>query len=113
MVFDTSLLTTQEYEKTQFIRCNTFGHAWFDYDNSDWEPEWGEPLVLRCERCGSERRDTIGSNGNIVGRHYFHPDGYAYAKGTRPTRSEFRILLLAKKIEERGKTPRRRGKAAS
>ena len=106
---DASLLSTQEYEKQQFIRCNTFGHAWFDYDNSDWTPEWGEPLVLRCERCGSERRDTIStSTGDIIGRHYFHPDGYSYDRGTRPTRSEFRILLLAKKIEERGKPKRRK-----
>ena len=111
---DGSDLTTQQYERTQFVRCNTFGHAWFDYDNSDWIPEWGEPLVLRCERCGSERRDTIStSTGDIVGRHYFHPEGYRYEKGTRPTRAEFRILLLAQRIQERGGRRRTRKKAAS
>lgn len=110
---DASELTTRQYEKTQFVRCNTFGHAWFDYDNSDWTPSWGEPLVLRCERCGSERRDTISSStGEIVGRSYFHPEGYKYEKGTRPSRAEFRILLLARKIEER-RGAKRRSKSAS
>ena len=90
-----SELTTAQYEKTQFVRCNTIGHAWDDYDNSDWKPMWGDPLVLRCERCGSERRDTIGAAGQVIGRQYMHPEGYKYAKGTKPTR-----ILLAQKLDE-------------
>jgi len=110
---DASSLTTRQYERTQFIRCNTFGHAWFDYDNSDWVPMFGDPLVLRCERCGSERRDTIGSTGAIVQRQYFHPEGYKYERGTRPTRSEFRRMLLDTKRREGKPAGRRRGKQAS
>ena len=30
------LLTTRQYEQTQYVRCYTIGHAWFDYDNSVW-----------------------------------------------------------------------------
>jgi len=93
-------LTTAQHERTQFIRCNTIGHAWFDYDNSDWKPSWGDPLVLRCERCGTERRDTIGGGGQIISRQYFHPPGYKYARGTKPTRAEFRRLLLEERIRE-------------
>jgi len=110
---DASLLTTRQHERTQFVRCYTIGHAWFDYDNSDWTPEWGDPLVLRCERCGSERRDTIGATGNIVGRHYFHPEGYKYDKGTRPTKDEFRRSLLDIKRREGRPTRRRSGKRVS
>jgi hypothetical protein len=87
-------LTTRQYERSQFVRCNTFGHAWFDYDNSEWKPQWGLPLVLRCERCGTERRDTIGATGQKVGRSYIYPEGYKYEKGTRPNRDTFRLMFF-------------------
>jgi hypothetical protein len=104
-------LTTSQYEKTQFIRCNTLGHSWFDYDNSDWNPTFGDPLVLRCERCGSERRESIGASGQLLQRQYFHPEGYKYAKGTRPTRAEFRRMLLEQRvIEQRSARPAKRGR---
>ena len=93
-------LTTAQFEKTQFVRCNTFGHAWFDYDNSDWRPSFGFALVLRCERCGTERRDAIGNAGQVIQRHYDHPEGYRYEAGTRPTRAEFRRMLLEQKVRE-------------
>ena len=92
-------LTTAQYDRSQYLRCSTYGHAWFDYD-SNWTPMWGTPLTLRCERCGTERRDTIGAAGQVVGRHYDYPTGYKYSKGTRPTRSQFRQMLLAKRIAE-------------
>ena len=93
-------LTTAEYDRTQYVRCNTFGHAWFDYDSSDWTPTFGDSLVLRCERCGTERRDSIGGSGQILARHYLYPDGYKYGRGERPTRSEFRRMLLEQRIRE-------------
>lgn len=93
-------LTTAEYDRSQFIRCNTIGHAWFDYDNSDWRPLFGDPLVLRCERCGTERRDVIGASGQIIARNYAHPEGYKYARGTKPTRAEFRRMMLEQRIRE-------------
>lgn len=83
-----------------FVRCYTFGHSWHDYD-SNWKPSFGTPLTLRCERCTTERRDTIGASGNVVGRHYHYPPGYRYGRGEgRPTRDEFRVMLLAKRIQE-------------
>lgn len=108
-VSQAALQTTAQFERDQFVRCNTYGHAWFDYDNSDWTPAFGTPLVLRCERCGSERRDTIGAAGQVIGRNYFHPEGYKYARGTKPTRAEFRLLLFMAKIEEQ-RAKRRKAK---
>ena len=105
-----ALLTTPQFEKTQFVRCNTIGHAWYDYDNSNWTPQFGEPLVLRCERCGSERRDTIGAAGQVITRSYYHPEGYKYSKGTKPSRAEFRLMLLMTQIEEQ-RAKRRKAKA--
>jgi hypothetical protein len=93
-------MTTAQHERTQFVRCNTLGHAWFDYDDSSWSPSFGDPLVLRCERCGTERRDVIGSLGQLIQRHYNYPEGYRYGRGERPSRSEFRIMLLQRRIEE-------------
>jgi hypothetical protein len=115
VIDDASLLTTRQHERTQFVRCNTFGHAWFDYDTSDWIPKFGKPLVLRCERCGSERRDSIGASGNVIARHYLHPEGYKYAKGTRPSRPEFRRMMFALKLQEQraARPARRRRKKAS
>jgi len=101
-------LTTPQFEKTQFLRCNTYGHAWFEYDNSDWRPTFGFALVLRCERCGSERRDALGNSGQVVGRHYDHPDGYKYERGTRPSRTEFRTMLMEIKVREQRKTRQQR-----
>jgi hypothetical protein len=93
-------LTTAQHERTQFVRCNTIGHAWFDYPSSDWVPQFGDPLVLRCERCGTERRDSIGAHGQILARSYDHPDGYKYGRGEKPSRAEFRRMLLDQQIRE-------------
>lgn len=104
-------LTTPEYDRTQYTRCNTFGHAWFDYDNSDWRPMYGTPLVLRCERCGTERRDVIGTSGQIIQRNYEYPAGYKYGRGERPTRSDFRLMLLEQQIRET-RSKRKNGRSA-
>lgn len=91
--------TTVDHEKSQFIRCNTIGHAWFDVP-ADWSAEFGIPVTLRCERCGTERRESFNRYGDLLTRHYVHPDGYKYAKGSRPTRAEFRIMMVMQQITE-------------
>lgn len=107
-----ALMTTQQHESHQYLRCNTIGHAWFEYDNSDWKPQFGvDWLVLRCERCGSERRDTIGTQGQVIARKYKHPEGYKYAKGTRPSKQQFRRMLVEQRIlEARKKRTQRKEK---
>jgi len=91
--------TTESHERDGFIRCNTMGHAWHDYD-SNWSTGMGTPLTLRCERCGTERRDVIGSFGQLVSRSYAYPAFYKYPKGTRPDRASFRVMLLTKRLME-------------
>jgi hypothetical protein len=96
-------LTTTQYEKTQYVRCNTIGHAWDDVDSNHWTASYGTPFTVRCERCGTERRDRINpSTGQIVanGRRYLYPTGYKYSAGTRPNRAEFRLMLLQQRIKE-------------
>lgn len=91
---------TIDHEREGFVRCGTLGHAWHDYD-STWTPEFGNPLTLRCERCGTERRDSINDWGKLLNRHYFYPPFYKYPKGTkRPSRDEFRVMLLVQRFTE-------------
>jgi hypothetical protein len=100
--------TTESHERDGFIRCNTMGHAWHDYD-SNWSTDMGTPLTLRCERCGTERRDVVGAFGQLVYRHYQYPNFYRYSRGTRPTRSDFRVMLLTQRLQEQ-KRGRGRGR---
>lgn len=83
------------------MRCQTLGHAWFDYDDSDWRPPWGTGLALRCDRCGTRRRDIINANGDLGARQYVYPEGYKYGRGERPSRSDFRLLLIQQRLTER------------
>lgn len=97
---DTSQLTTPQYDRTQFVRCNTLGHSWDDYDSNWAAPSGTAPLTLRCQRCGTERRDTIDSYGDLVTRSYSYPEGYRYGRGERPSRSDFRMVLLQERMRD-------------
>ena len=97
---DTFEPTTAQHEQANALRCATIGHAWFDFD-SNWKPTLGVPLTVRCERCGRERRDTINDWGDLIARHYWPTKPtLSYQKGMRPTRSEFRRMLLAQRLAE-------------
>jgi hypothetical protein len=91
------------HEKTQFVFCYSWGHSWDEYPNSTWVPEWGLPEVVRCGRCGTERRRVLNNAGEVLkGQgHYDYPEGYQFGPHERPTKAEFRILALAKGIEAR------------
>ena len=73
----------------------------YDVD-SDWLPWPGEtPVTVRCERCGTERRDRVATvDGKLMGRRYVYPEGYRYGKGERPTANEFRLQLIGLRLKE-------------
>ena len=80
-----------------FTRCRTIGHAWFEAD-SDWAAEHvpGTPVTLRCERCGTERREMWDRTGFLNYRTYIYPEGYCQEWGGNfPTKDDFRLALLA------------------
>jgi hypothetical protein len=96
------VLTTAQYERTQFYRCQTrsIGHHWDDCD-SYWESSIGTPWTMRCPECTTEKRYVIGSRGQIVsGPRYIYPPGYKYGKGERPSQAEFRMMLLEQRMRE-------------
>lgn len=92
-------------------KCNTIGHAWEETMDSSWRSELGVPLTLLCQRqCGAQRWDVVDpQTGDLVSRRYIKPKGYsAYPKGERPSRSDFRRMLLASKIEANRKSRSKR-----
>jgi hypothetical protein len=99
---DPARMTTAEYERTQFHKCQTrsIGHHWDDYD-SDWVSGIGTPWTMRCEVCGTVKKMVIGARGQIIsGPRYSYPPGYKYGKGERPSQAEFRRMLLAQRLAE-------------
>lgn len=89
-----------------FDECKgPYKHAWFDAD-SDWAaPFGGTPFTLRCERCGTERRDTFDIHGELMTRRYVYPEGYKHAAGM--TMAEYRLLIA----KRRGLKPSRKKSA--
>jgi len=86
----------------QYSECHgLIRHAWHIVP-SDWTPTMGEPFTVRCERCGTERRDQIGRNtGELVSRRYLYPDGYLYGRDDyKPNADEVRLLWLKHHIEQ-------------
>lgn len=73
-------------------QCRLLGHAWHDVP-SDWTPEFGFPITVRCERCNMERRDSCSTTtGDLMSRRYTYPVGYRIPRDVeKPTRSDFRL----------------------
>lgn len=85
----------------RYTRCRTYGHAWFEADsNRTLSAVRATPVTLRCERCMTERLDLIDANGDLASRRYVYPDDYRYATGTLPAKGDFRLALLALRLQE-------------
>ncbi len=83
----------------EYTTCRSIGHMWIETD-VETAPQWGVPLWLRCERCNSVRKDVYDINGNLSHRSYAHSEGFLRQWGSdRPTRHDFRMILLAKRME--------------
>jgi hypothetical protein len=98
-------------DQDDFDTCRTIGHAWFEVPRErTWDEHvvWHNCIVLVCERCTMERFDGIDAYGGVGQRRYRRPEGYAYAKGEMPTRSELRLAMVRRKA-----TSQRRRRPAS
>lgn len=85
-----------------YLACRTFGHAWFVIPSEGKSAHGGDPLWLRCERCMTERHDSVSfTTGDLMTRQYIYPDQYkgffddefSDHEGS-PTRQDFRRLVL-------------------
>jgi hypothetical protein len=80
--------------------CDLYQHAWFPVD-ADWKPPFqGSIKTMRCERCGSEKREIWQPNtGRLIYRRYVHTEGWVvYSKGERPTKDDLRLAEITKEI---------------
>jgi hypothetical protein len=97
-----------------YFRCRTYGHAWFEYDSLGWTPSFGVPMTLRCERCGSERRDQVSRvTGDLVARNYSYAPGYQWSRDVdtdepRPKTAVFRLMVLTNNAAEKPEAIRAR-----
>ena len=87
-VTDPIFVPTIDHEREGFIRCGTLGHSWHDYDTVGWTTSMGVPLTLRCERCGTERRDVIGAHGQLVYPALRLPPGLQVPQGSEAPRPQ-------------------------
>jgi hypothetical protein len=94
------------------VRCRTYGHGWDEWTPVGMrKPPWGFRLSLRCVRCGTERHDIIDANGDVSSRKYYYPDGYKMTRDERPTRPQFRLLLLKEQRREAREARREKANA--
>lgn len=98
--------TKRQTQERLFLTCRTLGHAWFVIP-ADSPSGGGDPFWMRCERCLTERHDTVSySSGALITRQYVYPDGYRDAfdeqfSEVAPTRQDFRRLLIAAVVLDR------------
>jgi len=82
-----------------------YRHMWDRVDSNHWTANRGNPLTLRCMRCGTEFRAQISTAGIYVSRIYVHPPGYLYAKTERRlTHAERRTWIVRQAILNARKT---------
>lgn len=83
----------------EYVRCRSWGHQWDDFQPLRRRAAWGTLLSLRCERCSTQRHDTIDSRGEVSSRQYVYPEGYEVAglsRGDRITAPELRREILTR-----------------
>lgn len=83
-------------DRTQYLECQgPARHAWYLADADGYKPEFGIPVVWRCDRCSTIRQEAWSrTSGEMMSRHYIHPEGYSWSKDERPTAADFRRMWL-------------------
>jgi hypothetical protein len=73
---------------------------WDRVDSNHWTATRGDPLTLRCMRCGTEFRAQITPGGQYAGHpRYVYPRGYLYDRTEhRLTHAERRALIVRQAI---------------
>lgn len=91
-------------QHASYLLCRTLGHAWGPIAADHVSRLGGDPLWLRCERCGTERHDAISIvTGDLLTRQYLYADSYKHAfdndfADAAPTRQDFRRMLMTEAI---------------
>lgn len=74
------------------VQCRTLMHAW----RVEEVTRDGKEKILRlsCGRCGCDRWDRVAATGELVGRRYKLPLGYARVGQGRLARTDVRKELM-------------------
>lgn len=99
-----SARTPRYSRQAAYLLCRTLGHAWMPIAAEHVGRLGGDPLWLRCERCDTERHDSISrTTGDLMTRQYVYDDSYRHAfdesfADAAPSRADFRRMLLTEAI---------------
>lgn len=59
-----------------YLLCRELGHNWRPW--TAYPANGGYERALRCDRCSTERWETLTSTGAKVKGHYSYPEGYLH-----------------------------------
>lgn len=77
-----------------YLACRTLRHSWdLHAPIGRGRKRMTKVLVLRCDRCGTERHDLVSVTDDVVGREYRYPDGYRTA-GEATSMADKRLALI-------------------
>lgn len=80
----------------EFVDCKTIGHSWYSIEANKNPKGPGWYMMVRCERCGTERADIVSRYGALESRSYRYPEGFKRAKGEGLSKVEWRVQFLAR-----------------
>jgi hypothetical protein len=82
--------TLDQYEDA-FLECRGLAHAWSSI--GFFQDGGYVSRLVRCARCGTEKVQTMRTNGTFVRNRYEHPEGYLMTSGG-VTKSDVRYEVL-------------------
>lgn len=88
-------MTSTASRQAGYDRCRGVNHAWYDID-ADRNPSFGYPMWLKCDSCGTIRKDIVDRHGNVLDRQYDYPPDYKDSEGH--SKADFRARLIAPRI---------------
>jgi hypothetical protein len=91
-------------QQANYLLCRSVGHAWDVVAADKLSRKGGVPVWLRCERCGTERRDAVSpTTGELWARQYVYDTSYRHSFDSQfadaaPTKSDWRRMLLGERL---------------
>lgn len=94
-----------------YAKCRSLGHAWLPGVAASLRHnnQMGVALLLTCDRCGMQRTDIINRRGKLLWRKYDRPDDYVVHGPNKPTRDDWRVMLIKSMIVQ-SEPPKESGK---
>lgn len=72
---DFSLAAVIDTMRVEHVQCRDFGHSWRPYTAARLRGG-GYESTLRCSRCRTLRKRTLGNHGQVLASSYEYPEQY-------------------------------------